>query len=73
LERLAADMADGPLATVQHDDVHETNVLRGAGLVGQPHLVGQLYLIDWGDAVVSHPFCSMRVTLTGWLTNWPCR
>ena len=22
-----------------------------------------MYLIDWGDAVVSHPFCSMGVTL----------
>jgi hypothetical protein len=48
---------------VQHDDVHETNVLLGAGPLGQPHLAGQLYLIDWGDAVLSHPFCSMGVTL----------
>ena len=63
LERLAADLGDGPPATVQHDDVHETNVLLGARPLGQPHRVGQLYLIDWGDAVVSHPFCSMGVTL----------
>ena len=62
-ERLAADLGDGPSVTVQHDDVHETNVLLGARPLGQPYLVGQLYLIDWGDAVVSHPFCSMGVTL----------
>lgn len=48
LERLVADLGDGPPATVQHDDLHETNVLLGARPLGQPHRVGQLYLIDWG-------------------------
>lgn len=49
LERLAADLGGGPPATVQHDDVHETNVLLGAGPLRQPHLVCRLYLVDWGD------------------------
>jgi hypothetical protein len=39
-ERLPADLGDGPPATVQHDDVPVTNVLLGAGPLGQPHLVG---------------------------------
>jgi aminoglycoside phosphotransferase (APT) family kinase protein len=42
--------------TIHHDDVHETNV------VVDPRL-GRPRLIDWGGAVVSHPFCSMGVTL----------
>jgi hypothetical protein len=31
LERLAADLGEGPPATVQHDHVHETNALLAAG------------------------------------------
>jgi aminoglycoside phosphotransferase (APT) family kinase protein len=50
------ELGKGPPATVQHDDVHETNVVVDPSHVSQPKL-------DWGDAVVSHPFCSMGVTL----------
>jgi hypothetical protein len=57
LERLAAELGEGPPATVQHDDVHETNV------VIDPRHLSHPRLIDWGDAVVGHPFCSMGVTL----------
>jgi hypothetical protein len=66
LERMAADLDEGPAVTIQHDDVHETNVVLDSRL-DRPRL------IDWGDAVVSHPFCSMGVTLdrlSGHL-GWP--
>ena len=39
-------------ATLQHDDLHDDNVL-AAGPV----------IIDWGDAVVGHPFATMLTTL----------
>jgi len=57
LERLAAELGEGPPVTLQHDDVHETNVVVDPSHLAEPKL------IDWGDAVVSHPFCSMGVTL----------
>jgi len=39
---------------VQHDDLHDANVfLDGTRLI----------FFDWGDASVSHPFCSLLVTL----------
>ncbi|WP_432570435.1 phosphotransferase [Kineococcus sp. SYSU DK005] len=47
----AAELAElGPEPTVQHDDLHDGNVL-AAGL--RP--------FDWGDACVGHPFTSLRV------------
>jgi len=44
----AAALADSPVpATIQHDDLHDANVL----------LNGPTYRVfDWGDASVSHPF-----------------
>ena len=39
-------------ATLQHDDLHDANVLADGPVV-----------IDWGDAVVGHPFGTMLVTL----------
>ena len=42
--------------TIQHDDLHD----------GQVFLrYGRPLVSDWGDAVVSHPFLSMAVTLEG--------
>jgi aminoglycoside phosphotransferase (APT) family kinase protein len=48
-----AQRADGPVcATVDHNDLHPFNVLtRG------------LRIFDWGDAVVGHPFASLRRAL----------
>jgi hypothetical protein len=44
----------GISATIQHDDLHDANVLvRGRRTV----------IFDWGDACVSHPFLSLLVTL----------
>jgi aminoglycoside phosphotransferase (APT) family kinase protein len=45
--------AHGVPETVQHDDLHMNNVYRRAG---------QLRVLDWGDASVSHPFASLVVT-----------
>jgi hypothetical protein len=44
--------ASGIAASLQHDDLHDNNVL-AAGPV----------IIDWGDAVVGHPFATMLTTL----------
>ena len=52
-ERLAAF---GVPETIQHDDLHDAQVFVRDGRV---------LLTDWGDAVVSHPFFSMSVTLQG--------
>lgn len=41
-------------ATLQHDDLHDANVFVGDG---------HDRFFDWGDAVVSHPFVSLMVTL----------
>jgi hypothetical protein len=41
--------------TVQHDDLHMTNVF----VQGQ-----QVRVIDWGDASISHPFASLVVTFS---------
>ncbi|HSC91242.1 MAG TPA: hypothetical protein VLB86_06275 [Gaiellaceae bacterium] len=52
-ERLAAYAI---AETIQHDDLHDAQVFVRDGR----------YLVtDWGDAVVSHPFFSMSVTLEG--------
>jgi hypothetical protein len=48
----------GIVATVQHDDLHDGSVLAS-------HLV-----LDWGDAVLSHPFCSLLVTLRSVARRW---
>jgi hypothetical protein len=51
---MAAELSDSVPATVQHDDLHDGNVFA---------VDGRVSVLDWGDAVVSHPFCSLRVTL----------
>ncbi|QGN33829.1 aminoglycoside phosphotransferase family protein [Microlunatus sp. Gsoil 973] len=53
---LSAVLADGVPPALQHDDLHEGNLLTDAGL-------RRLKIIDWGDSVISHPFCTLRVTL----------
>lgn len=40
--------------TIQHDDFHDANVLVPDG---------RYTIFDWGDACVSHPFCTLLVTL----------
>jgi hypothetical protein len=50
-ERLAGS---GVPATLQHDDLHDANVFVADG---------RHRFFDWGDAVVSHPFVSLLVTL----------
>ena len=54
LAELAVELSAGITSTVQHDDLHSANVFTDRG---------QAQIIDWGDAVVTHPFLTMRVTL----------
>jgi hypothetical protein len=42
--------------TIQHDDLHDGQVFVREG---------RYLLMDWGDACVSHPFCTLSVTLEG--------
>jgi hypothetical protein len=42
--------------TIQHDDLHDGQVFVRDG---------RYLLMDWGDACVSHPFCTLAVTLEG--------
>jgi len=46
---------DGIPATLQHNDLHENNVLCRDG---------RYRLFDWGDSSISHPFQTMRVTIS---------
>jgi hypothetical protein len=54
LVEAAAALADGVQSAVQHDDLHDGNVFRADG---------SSRIIDWGDAVIAHPFSTLRVTL----------
>ena len=56
-ERLAAF---GVPETIQHDDLHDAQVFLSDG---------RILVTDWGDAVISHPFFSMSVTLQG-VISW---
>lgn len=47
-----AELGIGP--TIQHDDLHDANVLRRGS---------RTVIFDWGDACVSHPFLSLTVAL----------
>ncbi len=47
----------GIAETVQHDDLHDAQVF--------VHPDGRQLVLDWGDAVVSHPFLTLAVTLLG--------
>ena len=46
----------GVAETLQHDDLHDGQVFVKDG---------RNLILDWGDAVVSHPFFTMSVTLEG--------
>jgi hypothetical protein len=56
INELVAELAAGVPATLQHDDLHEGNVLATDDLE-------RLRVIDWGDSVISHPFSTLRVTI----------
>lgn len=56
ISELAAELAEGLPPTLQHDDLHEGNVL-----AADDH--DQLTVIDWGDSIIGHPFSTLRVTL----------
>jgi len=51
--------AFGIAETLQHDDLHDGQVFVRDG---------ELRLLDWGDACVSHPFFTLAVTLQGVLS-----
>ncbi|HET7432858.1 MAG TPA: hypothetical protein VFJ89_15215 [Nocardioides sp.] len=57
VREMAEELATyGVTETLQHDDLHD----------GQVFVTGDRQLIlDWGDAVVSHPFFTLSVTLEG--------
>jgi hypothetical protein len=55
-EQLAAY---GVPEAIQHDDLHDGQVFVRDG---------RYLLMDWGDACVSHPFCTLSVTLEGVLS-----
>jgi aminoglycoside phosphotransferase (APT) family kinase protein len=46
----------GIAETIQHDDLHDNNVLTRDG---------KYVVFDWGDSCVTHPFLTMSVTLEG--------
>lgn len=63
LERHALRLACTPwAASLDHGDLHANNVM----LQG-----GDARLVDWGDACVTHPFCTLAVTLPAVLASWP--
>ncbi len=58
LAEAAAELdAAGLPATVQHDDLHDGNVLVAPD--------GSYAVFDWGDSCASHPFSSLVVALRG--------
>ncbi len=62
LDRHAARLACAPFAAaLDHGDLHAGNVMAHAG---------ETRLVDWGDACVTHPFCSLAVTLPRVLAEW---
>jgi hypothetical protein len=57
VQDLAEELASyGVTETLQHDDLHDGNVFVRDD---------RQLILDWGDAVVSHPFFTMSVTLEG--------
>lgn len=54
LRRVCAQLADSPYAVaLDHGDLHWGNLLLGEG---------GWRLLDWGDASLTHPFCSVVIT-----------
>lgn len=56
-ERCAELAARPGRPSLDHNDLHALNIVRGAG---DP---ASLQFFDWGDAVVAHPFACMLVPL----------
>ncbi|MGC4111587.1 MAG: phosphotransferase [Nocardioides sp.] len=57
VQELADELASyGVPETLQHDDLHDGQVFVRDG---------RQLILDWGDAVVSHPFFTLSVTLEG--------
>ena len=54
LAHAAAELETGVPGTIQHDDLHDGNVFLDTD---------RTRVIDWGDAVIAHPFATLRVTL----------
>jgi len=58
LETLTRELDAGPIqASIEHADLHLRSVFIGTGDHG-----GGLRVLDWGDAVVAHPFFSPFIT-----------
>jgi hypothetical protein len=55
-EMCAELAAAGPAETLQHDDLNDGQVYRGAD---------GYRVLDWGDACVTHPFLSLSVAVEG--------
>ncbi len=64
LAEVAARLADGRPATVQHDDLHDGNVFGAADAIR---------IIDWGDASLAHPFGTLLVSLDVLAVQLECR
>ncbi len=62
-EQVCLDLAATKYAAaLDHGDIHRGNIFVSAG---------EACLIDWGDACVTHPFCSIMLTLETILTQVP--
>lgn len=66
LIRAAALLGQGLPSAIQHDDLHDDNVLLDPGK-GQHD---DVRIIDWGDAVVAHPFGTLLVTRGALAEQW---
>lgn len=56
----------GVPASIQHDDLHSSNVCTGGP-------VEQARIIDWGDACVGHPFATMLCTMNSIAFHAQCQ
>ena len=57
VREMAEELASyGVTETLQHDDLHDGQVFVKDG---------RQLILDWGDAVISHPFFTLSVTLEG--------
>ncbi|HEY5822407.1 MAG TPA: aminoglycoside phosphotransferase family protein [Propionibacteriaceae bacterium] len=61
LAQAVARLAGGLAPSIQHDDLHDANVLSDGE---------RARIIDWGDAVWAHPFQTMLITLDSLAATW---
>lgn len=59
VERYAAVLSATTRITVEHNDLHDGNVFARNGRI-----------FDWGDAVITHPFLSVRMFESDWSTTY---